>query len=83
MDANYVRYTIKARLGDVLSVRDDRGGTASLRLVALIEPSVLRAAPSSLNPHSKNFLPESGGYRFFLIDTPARSQNHRKRCSLS
>ena len=73
MDANYVRYTIKASLGDVLSVRDDRGGTASLRLVALIEPSVLQGSAIISESAFEKLFPESGGYRFFLIDAPAEA----------
>ncbi len=71
MDANYVRYTLKAALGDTLNVRDDRGGTAQLRIAALLDASVLQGSAVISETAFETLFPETGGYQFFLVDAPA------------
>lgn len=70
MDANYVRYTLKAQLGDTLSLADGRGGEVKLRIAALLEPSVLQGSAVIAEEVFEKLFPEQGGYRFFLINTP-------------
>lgn len=71
MDANYVRYTLKAKLGDTLSLADGRGGEVALRIAALLEPSVLQGSAVIAETAFEKLFPEAGGYRFFLIEAPA------------
>lgn len=67
-DAKSLAYVLHKNLGDVIEVRDDRGGVARLRLVAALSDSVFQGV---LLVSEKNFLrafPERQGYRFFLVD---------------
>ncbi|MGI8602645.1 MAG: FtsX-like permease family protein [Verrucomicrobiales bacterium] len=73
MDANYVQYTLKAKLGDTLEVADDRNGVVILRIAALLEPSVLQGSAVISESAFLKAFSESGGYRFFLVDA------HRER----
>ena len=80
MDANYVRYTIKAKRGDVLSVRDDRGGLASLRIAALLEPSVLQGSAVISETAFEKLFPRIRGLPLFphRRARPRNRGDHRK-----
>jgi ABC-type lipoprotein release transport system permease subunit len=70
-DATTAQYMLKKKLGETLSVPDERGELVPLRIVALLEDSIFQ---SQLLVSEANFLklyPNHQGYSFFLIDAPA------------
>lgn len=73
LDANYVRYTLKLGVGDVLSVRPDTGDASEpirLRIAALLAPSVLQGSAVISEAAFETLFPGTGGYRFLLVDAP-------------
>jgi len=75
VDANSLTYVLHRKLGDDLNV-DTSNGPVHLRLVGSLADSVFQ---SELLMGEANFIrlfPEQQGYRFFLIDTPAREQSN-------
>jgi ABC-type lipoprotein release transport system permease subunit len=63
-------------VGDTYQITDGRGRPLVLSVVALLRNSVLQGA---LLVSERDFLahfPDSSGYRFFLIDTPANDAAH-------
>jgi hypothetical protein len=76
LDANYVRYTLKLKVGDVLTVRPDSGDTSepvSLRIAGLLAPSVLQGSAVISEAAFESLFPGTGGYRFLLIEAPPAS----------
>ena len=72
-DANSLTYVLHLKLGDDF-VLNLPSGPLRLRVVGSLADSILQ---SEFLMSEKNFLrlfPEQEGYRFFLIDTPERSQ---------
>ncbi len=70
-DATTVQYILKKKLGDTLTVPDERGDLRPLRIVGLLADSIFQ---SQLLISEANFLklyPSQEGYTFFLIDAPA------------
>ncbi len=70
-DAATVRYILNKKLGDTLTVPDERGEPRPLRIVGLLADSIFQ---SQLLISQANFLklyPSQEGYGFFLIDAPA------------
>ncbi|MEX0938652.1 MAG: ABC transporter permease [Pirellulales bacterium] len=70
LDANTATYSLHLPrgVGDTLSVPDDRGEPVRLRVVGLLENSILQG---SLLVSEANFLehfPATSGYRYFLVD---------------
>lgn len=74
LDANYVRYTLKMAVGDVLTVRSDTGQAGEpvrLRIAALLAPSVLQGSAVISESAFEALFPGTGGYRFLLVEVPA------------
>ncbi|MCA9238908.1 MAG: ABC transporter permease, partial [Planctomycetales bacterium] len=75
LDFNTAMYSLKlyGGVGDRLTVQDSAGRDVTLQVVGLLQNTILQG---DLILSEANFLqlyPESGGYRFFLIDFPATS----------
>jgi ABC-type antimicrobial peptide transport system permease subunit len=73
LDANYVRYTLKLAVGDVLTVRSESGGaesTVSLRIAGLLAPSIWQGSAVIAESAFEKLFPGTGGYRFLLVDVP-------------
>ena len=69
-DEAAARWQMHVGLGDELSVTDERGRAARLRLVALLRGSVLQGAVLIGEPSFMRLFPSVAGYRYFLIDAP-------------
>ena len=73
LDANYVRYTLKLKVGDTLTVRPEAGETAGpvrLRIAGLLAPSVLQGSAVISETAFESLFPGTGGYRFLLVEAP-------------
>jgi hypothetical protein len=73
-DANSMTYVLHLKLGDDFILQEGER-PVHLRLVGALADSIFQ---SELVMAEKNFLhlfPDQGGYRFFLIDTPAPEQS--------
>jgi ABC-type lipoprotein release transport system permease subunit len=73
LDANYVRYTLKLAVGDVLTVRSESGGAenaVSLRIAGLLAPSIWQGSAVIAESAFEKLFPGTGGYRFLLVDVP-------------
>jgi ABC-type antimicrobial peptide transport system permease subunit len=72
-DANSIQWALGKSVGDTLQYTDEHGNAFKLRLVAAVANSILQG---SLLIDEAEFLkkfPSESGYRFFLIDAPARA----------
>lgn len=74
LDANYVKYTLKMKVGDTLTVRSEAGEPAAeplrLRIAGLLAPSVLQGSAVISEAAFEALFPGTGGYRFLLVDAP-------------
>lgn len=73
LDGNYVRYTLKLKIGDVLTVRPDTGEEAEpvrLRIAGLLAPSILQGSAVIAESAFESLFPGTGGYRLLLVDAP-------------
>ncbi|MFN0126040.1 MAG: FtsX-like permease family protein [Verrucomicrobiales bacterium] len=73
LDVNYVRYTLKMNVGDVLAVGGDREGGSEpvrLRIAGLLAPSILQGSAVISERAFESLFPGTGGYRFLLVDAP-------------
>jgi hypothetical protein len=71
VDANTLTYALQKKLGDTIEYQDERGRTFSVRLAAALRGSMLQGDLLIAERHFIERFPGAGGYRFFLIDTPA------------
>lgn len=69
-DEAAARWQLHLALGDTLTLRDERGQAARLRLVALLKGSILQGALLVAEPHFTRLFPSTAGYSLFLIDVP-------------
>jgi putative ABC transport system permease protein len=69
-DEATARWALHLGLGEELRVQDGRGGAARLRLVALLEGSVLQGSLIVSEGDLLRLFPGTGGYRYFLIGGP-------------
>lgn len=70
-DANTITWAIGKSVGDALEYTDDHGRSFKVRLVGMIDNSILQG---SLIISRKNFeerFPSTAGYRAFLVEAPA------------
>jgi hypothetical protein len=63
-------WTMKKRLGDVIEYRDERGEPFQVRLVGLLEGSILQGSLIVDRAAFEERFPSSSGSRVFLIDAP-------------
>jgi hypothetical protein len=71
VDANTLQWALKMKLGDTLEYRDDHGVPFKVRLVASVSGSILQGNVLIAEDEMVKRFPNSGGYRYFLIDAPA------------
>lgn len=67
IDAATATYALKKKLGDLIEYKAANGETFYIRLVGLIDNSVLQGGIVISEPNFLKFFPEPG-YRFFLMD---------------
>ena len=67
-DKASVMWALKKNLGDSILYPDGRGGNVELRIVGLIENSILQGNLLMSDSNYKRVFPNEGGYRFFLVD---------------
>ena len=71
VDTNTLLWALKMKLGDTLEYRDDHGVPFKVRLVASVSGSILQGNVLIAEDEMVKRFPNSGGYRYFLIDAPA------------
>ena len=67
-DKASVMWALKKNLGDSILYPDGRGGNVELRIVGLLENSILQGNLLMSDVAYKSVFPDAGGYRFFLVD---------------
>lgn len=69
LDANTAVYSLRLRgLGDRMTIRDSAGQEATLEVVGLLKNSVLQGTLLMSEANFLRLFPNTGGYRFFLIE---------------
>ncbi|HEY3897228.1 MAG TPA: ABC transporter permease [Chthoniobacter sp.] len=69
-DANTLEYSVQKSVGDTIDYTDDRGQPLKIRLVAALSGSILQGNIIISEDEFIKKFPDSGGYRYFLIDCP-------------
>ncbi len=64
-------WQLHLRLGDDLTITDERGADVRLRLVAFLKGSILQGEVMIAESHFVRLFPSISGHSFYLIDTPA------------
>jgi putative ABC transport system permease protein len=72
-DANSLTYVLHLKLGDDI-VLNRSEGPVRLRIVAALADSVFQGELLMAEKHFLKLFPQEQGYRFFLIDAPAKDQ---------
>ncbi len=78
MDMNSATYALKVKVGDDILYENESGKILRIRLVGILQSSLLQG---SVIISEDNFLaafPSAGGYRYFLVDTPAETADKAK-----
>ena len=70
VDGATLRWALQMKLGDMLTYKGDHGEPVQVRLDATISGSILQGNVVLLERKFTERFPNSGGYRFFLIDCP-------------
>ncbi|MBL9152429.1 MAG: FtsX-like permease family protein [Verrucomicrobiales bacterium] len=68
IDMNTATYALKRGLGDVIIYESAGGQTFGVRLVGLLETSILQGTIIISEEAFVQEFPDAGGYRFFLLD---------------
>jgi hypothetical protein len=69
-DANTLEYSVQKSVGDTIDYQDDRGESLKVRIVAALSSSILQGNLIISEDEFVRRFPDSGGYRYFLIDCP-------------
>jgi len=69
-DANTLEYSVQKSVGETIEYRDDRGQPLKIHLVAALSGSVLQGNIVISEDEFVKHFPDSGGYRYFLINCP-------------
>ncbi len=72
-DATTVRWMLRSGLGGRLMIQDAAGRSTPLEIVGLLRRSALQGELVISEANFVRLFPERGGYRFFLIETPAEA----------
>ena len=67
-DKASVMWSLKKNLGSSFFYPDGRGGEVELKIVGLLENSVMQGNLLISDDAFKRIFPDSGGYQFFLVD---------------
>jgi len=73
-DADSAQWILHKKLGDEIEVADGRGGVVRLRLVGLLSQSIFAGELLISEKHFVRCFGSDGGYRYFLIKTPAEAE---------
>lgn len=71
MDYNSATYALKIRLGDEITYEDELGRPLRVRLVGVLQNSLLQGSVIVSEKHYLKAFSSAGGYRYFLIDSTA------------
>jgi len=69
-DYNTIMWLLKLGLGEDLLMTDERGRQVPLRIVGMLDGSILQGELVIAESNFEKLFPSRSGYRFFLIDTP-------------
>jgi ABC-type antimicrobial peptide transport system permease subunit len=69
-DTNTVVWSLGKKLGDTLSIVDERGATIRLRIVGVLVNSILQGGLILGEDDFTRLFPAHSGYQIFLIDAP-------------
>ena len=64
-------WQLHVQLGDDVTITDERGRSVRLRLVALLEGSLLQGELMIADTQFTRLFPSTSGYAYYLIDAPA------------
>lgn len=70
-DQASVQWALGKKVGDVLTLADERGRAFKVRLVGAVANSILQGNLVIAEDEFVTLFPSAGGYRMFLIDAPA------------
>lgn len=73
-DIASITWALGKKVGDVIDYTDEQGRTFKLRLVAAVANSILQGTLIVSEDEFLKLLPNTAGYRFFLIDAPVQKQ---------
>ncbi len=79
IDKNTALYALKKKIGDTVEYEDGAGGRFSVRLVGFVANSVLQGRVFIGEAAFVEKFPNAGGYRSFLIDSPAEGSEELAR----
>ena len=65
-----IQWALQSKVGGILNYRDERGEPLPVQLVAAVGGSILQGSVIVSEQRFIEKFPNSGGYRFFLIDCP-------------
>lgn len=69
-DANTAQWALKIAIGDTFTVPNEQGHPTTLRLVGMIENSILQGSLIIHENAFKKLFPSTSGYRMMLVDIP-------------
>lgn len=70
IDLNTATYALKIGLGDVIEYETAGGETFGVKIVGLLETSILQGSVIIAEEAFVGRFPDAGGYRYFLLDAP-------------
>ncbi|MCY3735723.1 MAG: hypothetical protein OXG13_04940 [Gemmatimonadaceae bacterium] len=73
-DANSAQWILHRGLGEEIAIEDAAGRPVRLRLVALLQRSILQSELLISEAAFERLFPERTGYGFFLVETPDESR---------
>ncbi len=73
-DANSAQWILHRGLGEEIAIEDAAGRPVRLRLVALLQRSILQSEVVISEAAFERLFPERTGYGFFLVETPDESR---------
>jgi hypothetical protein len=71
VDQSTLQWALQKKLGDTMEFHDERGAPFQVRFAAVVTGSILQGQLLIAENRFLQKYPSHGGYRFFLIDTPA------------
>ena len=74
MDYNSATYALKVQLGEEITYEDEPGRALRVRLVGLVQNSLLQGSVIISEDNYLKAFPSAGGYRYFLIDAAPESK---------
>lgn len=70
-DSNTAQWALKIAVGDTFTVPNEQGQPVTLRLVGMIENSILQGSLIIDQQAFEQLFPSTSGYRMMLVDVPA------------